>query len=132
MEGEWPRVILENGPVLGPAFLLWRLGFVIFFGWQTIKKVRLGNILPLLLFASSFLPMISGQFGQPTILGFAVFVTGLAMAAMKDDAATPAGMLLPGPGANMPMKPVRGRSAYAERLHGTATTQEQGNGSVAR
>ena len=131
MEGEWPRVILENGPVLGLAYLLWRVGFVLAFGWRTLKSVRLGNLLPLLLFSSSFLPMVSGQFGQPTILGFAVFTSGLALAAMKDDAVVPVAMEPPGAGPKMPLKPVRGRSAYAERLHGATATQEQSNGSVA-
>jgi hypothetical protein len=132
MEGEWPRIILENGPVLGMAYLLWRLGFVLRIGWLTIKSVLMGNLLPLLLFSSSFLPMISGQFGQPTILGFAVFVTGLALAAMQEDKIVPDPAKMPGDDAKIPMKPMRGRSAYAERLHGPATASERPNGSVAR
>jgi hypothetical protein len=132
MEGEWPRVILENGPLLGVAYLLWRLGFVLRVGWLTIKSVLMGNLLPLLLFSSSFLPMISGQFGQPTILGFAVFVTGLAVAAIQEGAPVPVDPKPPGDGKRIPMKPVRGRSAYAERLHGPAPIPERPNGSVAR
>jgi hypothetical protein len=132
MEGEWPRIILESGPVLGLAYLLWRLGFVGRVGWFSLKSVRAGNLLPLLLFSSSFLPMISGQFGQPTILGFAVFVTGLALAAMKDSDVEPDPAHPSHGGAKVPIKTVRGRSAYAERLHGSAATPEQTNGSVAR
>jgi len=132
MEGEWPRIILENGPVLGIAYLLWRLSFVLRILWLTIRSVLAGNLLPLLLFSSSALPLLNGQFGQPTILGFAVFVTGLALAAIQADPISPE---IPpdqreaGKGA---MKPVRGRSAYAERLHGGASTSERTNGSVAR
>jgi hypothetical protein len=131
MEGEWPRVILENGPLLGAAYLLWRLGLVFRIGWLSIKSVRIGNLLPLLLFSSSFLPLISGQFGQPTILGFAVFATGLALAAMP-------GSIVASPVAareanhRRQLKPVRGRSAYAERLHGPSADHERTNGSVAR
>ena len=132
MEGEWPRVILENGPLLGVAYLLWRLGLVLRVGWLTIKSVLMGNLLPLLLFSSSFLPMISGQFGQPTILGFAVFVTGLAVAAMQEGAPVPADPKPPDDGKRIPIKPIRGRSAYAERLHGPARIPERPNGSVAR
>jgi hypothetical protein len=68
MEGEWPRIIMENGPVLGIAYLLWRLAFFFRIFWLTIKSVLLGNLLPLLLFSSSGLPLLNGQFGQPTIL----------------------------------------------------------------
>ena len=132
MEGEWPRVILENGPVLGIAYLLWRFGFFLRVGWLCVKSVLMGNLLPLLLFASSFLPLISGQFGQPTILGFAVFVTGLAVAAMKEGAPVPTVPHSLENGKKRVMKPVRGRSAYAERLHGPATINERTNGSVAR
>jgi hypothetical protein len=131
MEGEWPRIILESGPVLGVAYLIWRLALVARLGWLTVKSVLLGNLLPLLLFSSSFLPVISGQFGQPTILGFAVFVTGLAAAAIRDDM-TPVVPQVSEAEKKTSMKPVRGRSAYAERLHGATVPQQQGNGSAAR
>lgn len=132
MEGEIPRVILENGPVLGLAYLLWRFGFCIRVGWLTIKSVLIGNLLPLLLFSSSFLPLVYGQFGQPTILGFAVFVTGLAVAAMQGGEEISTGSPPADAEIKMATKPLRGRSAYAERLHGPAPTPERSNGSVAR
>ena len=49
------------------------------------QSVRRGNVLPLLLFSSSGMPLMNGQFGPPTILGFAVFTTGLALAARNVD-----------------------------------------------
>jgi hypothetical protein len=76
--------------------------------------------------------MISGQFGQPTILGFAVFVTGLALAAMPKEIVAPVIAETPSQGSKVAIKPVRGRSAYAERLHGPSATPERSNGSVAR
>jgi hypothetical protein len=92
-----------------------------------------GNLLPLLLFASSFLAILSGQFGQPTILGFAVFTFGLALSARSGDQAVPA----PPPAqperrAAPRFHPVRGRSAYAEQLHGSAAQPAHVNGSVDR
>ena len=72
-EGEWARLLLESGPVLGLAFLLWRCGVVVRIGLLCLQSVRRGNVLPLLLFSSSGLPLMNGQFGPPTILGFAVF-----------------------------------------------------------
>jgi len=130
-EGEWSRIFLESGPVLGLAYVAWRFALVGRIGWLCMRSVRLGNLLPLLLFSSSFLPMISGQFGQPTILGFAVFTTGLALAAlnMKE--------VQPKPGASPPTRakvaiPMRGRSAYAERLHGSEAGPPQSNGAADR
>jgi hypothetical protein len=98
-----------------------------------MRSVRLGNLLPILLFSSSFLPMISGQFGQPTILGFAVFTTGLALAALTLNMKE----VQPKPGASPPTRakvaiPMRGRSAYAERLHGSEAGPPQSNGAADR
>lgn len=132
-EGEWPRVFLESGPILGLAYILWRLAIVATVGWSCIKCVRVGNLLPLLIFASAFLPMINGQFGQPTILGFAVFATGLTLAAMKESnlvSTTPSKRRGPVRG-RIPPK-IRGRSVYAERLHGPGNESTQANGSVDR
>src|SRR6185295_11204517 len=55
MEGEWPRIILESGPVLGIAYLVWRLGLVIRVLWLSIRSIISGNLLPILLFSSSIL-----------------------------------------------------------------------------
>src|SRR6202171_2880259 len=132
-EGEWARIFLESGPVLGLAYVAWRLALVGRMGWLCVKSVRLGNLLPLLLFSSSFLPMISGQFGQPTILGFTVSPTGLALAARNEET-----LLAPSvPGApSTRVKPaeriVRGRSVYADRLHGQGAPHDQSNGSADR
>lgn len=128
-EDEWSRVFLESGPILGLAFIAWRLALAMRTGWACVKSVRLGNLLPLLIFASAFFPMINGQFGQPTILGFAVFATGVALAAMKGGDITPAAPKVEPRKA--PIR-VRGRSVYAERLHGPPTESNLTNGSVDR
>ncbi len=128
-EDEWSRVFLESGPILGLAYILWRLTLVVKTGWACLKSVRLGNLLPLLIFASGFLPLINGQFGQPTILGFAVFATGLAVAAMKGGDVTPA---VPKVTPRKAPVRMRGRSVYAERLHGPPTESNLTNGTVDR
>lgn len=130
-EDEWSRVFLESGPILGLAYILWRCILAIRIGWLCLKSVLSGNLLPILLFSSAFLPMISGQFGQPTILGFVVFVSGLALAAlnMKEDPVKPAAIP---PLRKTLATSVRGRSAYAERLHGSDSGPVQGNGAVDR
>lgn len=131
-EGEWARMILESGPVFGLAFLLWRFAVVIRIGLLCLQSVQRGNLLPLLLFSSSGLPLMNGQFGPPTIVGFAVFTTGLALAARNadDDGDTVAPAICGRSGASE--RVVGRRSSYADRIHGPATPRNQSNGSVDR
>jgi hypothetical protein len=131
-EGEWARIILESGPVLGLAYLLWRCGVVVRIGLLCLRSVRHDNLLPLLLFSSGFLPLISGQFGQPTILGFAVFTMGLALAARTEDEEDVVALPGSGRGTAATERVVGRRSAYAERMHGPAPLPDQRNGSIDR
>ena len=64
--------------------------------------------------------MGSGQFGVPTILGFAVFGAGLCLAATHrpKDPEGPALFQISPESVTNPNRTVRGRSIYAERLHG--------------
>jgi hypothetical protein len=129
-EGEWSRVVLESGPVLGLAYILWRFGLAAQMAWGCLKCLRLGNVLPLLLFSSGFMSLLNGQFGQPTILGFAVFTIGLTLAAMRNEEIPPAtAMAEPVP---QRKKMVPSRSPYAERLHGPPADHGHTNGSADR
>ena len=127
-EGEWSRLFLEMGPVLGIAYVALRCGLVVWIGWLCLRSVRMGNVLPLLLFSSAFLPMLSGQFGQPTILGFAVFAAGLTLAARNEERLGTSAELKSPPRVNL----IRSRSAYAERLHNVNSRSSPTNGSVDR
>lgn len=128
-EGEWARLVLESGPVLGLAFVFWRIGVTIHILMLCLRSVRWGgNVLPLLLFASGGLPLINGQFGPPTVLGFAVFTTGLALAARNADEKSEPAPSARGAGGRV----VARRSAYAERLHRPVARRNQSNGSVDR
>jgi hypothetical protein len=131
-EGEWARLILESGPVLGVAFLLWRCGVVVHVGLLCLKSVRRGNVLPLLLFSSSGLPLMNGQFGPPTIVGFAVFTTGLALAARSSDDEGVVPDATSGRSGGAAERVVGRRSAYADRMHGPAAPRDQRNGSIDR
>ncbi len=137
-ESEWSRVFLESGPVLGLAFIVWRLCLVFRMGLACLGSVvRARNLLPLLLFSTCILPLVNGQFGQNTVLGFAVFAAGLTLAARKEDnligsittaSSTPVA----------PPRPAVARvSPYALRLHGVteesaADHPDHSNGSVDR
>lgn len=125
-EGEWDRMILETGPMLGSVYLLTRVLLAGALGFAAFQGLR-GNGDPLasLIFAGCFSEVVQGQFAQPTGLGFAVIAAGLCLSAARPPvapavAAVVAAAPLP-PGATPEPTPVarrRGRSAYAERLHG--------------
>ncbi len=81
-ESELARIVLELGPILGFAFIGWRLWLAVMLvalSWQSVRKD--GNALPWLLTGACFLNVLDGQWGPSTNLGFAVFVAGLALAA---------------------------------------------------
>jgi len=131
-EGEWARLIFESGPILGLAFILWRCGVIVHIGLLCLKSVRRGNLLPLLLFSSSGLPLMNGQFVPPTILGFAVFTTGLALAARNLDEETSPSTSEPLTRERQDQRVVRKRSPHAERIHQLSASHHPNNGSVDR
>ena len=121
-EGEWGRVVLESGPILGLAFLAWRSLLTITLGLFSIKHLKRGGILPIMLYCAGFLSLLNGQFGQPTNLGFACFVCGLCLAAGNVNAP-----LEPeAPAADAPaLRRVARRSRYAEDLHSPSAAPRQ-------
>jgi hypothetical protein len=95
-ENEWDRIVLEVGLVLGTMFIVLRIAIVISVLNVAIAAFRRGNSLPALLFSASWMDMLISQFGQPTALGFAVFMCGLSLAAAQgvpEDVAAPASPL---------------------------------------
>jgi hypothetical protein len=131
-EGEWARTILESGPVLGLSFIIWRCSVVVWIGLLCLRSVKRDNVLPLLIFSSAFSPMLTGQFGQPTILGFTVFATGLALAARNSDDESVVPISTSGRSTGAGERIVGRRSAYADRMHGPAAPRDQRNGSIDR
>lgn len=123
-ENEWTRIIFESGPILGLAFLIWRTLLAVYLGVVSLRALARGEILPLLLFSASFLIILSGQLGQPTSLGFAVVFNGLCLASTRP------GKIAPVPVTPTTPRLIRGRSAYADRLHGADASYR--NGSVDR
>jgi hypothetical protein len=82
-EGEWLRILTELGYLLGPMLILVRLSFAVKIGLYAHKALSKRNLLPWLLFSSTALLVINGQWGQPTTLGFAVLCAGLCIASTK-------------------------------------------------
>jgi len=129
-EGEWSRIFLESGPILGLAYVIWRCALALHIAWLSLRSSKAGNLLPLLLATSAFLPLISGQFGQPTVLGFCVFVSGLALAARNSDSISPSESEID-EGDQIPA-PIRRRSQYAEGLHTNGAVKPLSNGAADR
>lgn len=115
-EGEWGRVVLESGPILGFAFLAWRTLLTFSLGLFSYRQLQRGEIFPIMFYGAGFLALLNGQFGQPTNLGFAVFICGLCLAA--GNVKTPVPSEVPPTGPARPR--MARRSRYAERLHGAA------------
>jgi hypothetical protein len=82
-ESEWERTVVEMGPLLGLSFIglrIWLFFSMARFSYRAWKR---RNTSPLLLLSVCGLYVIQGEWGQPTILGFCVFVSGLVLAACK-------------------------------------------------
>jgi hypothetical protein len=80
-EGEWWRLLWEMGIFLGSAFILYRFWLTVrlgLFGWRMLGQ---GNPFPWIFFLAAGPLVLSGQWGQPTQLGFAIFSAGMALAA---------------------------------------------------
>jgi hypothetical protein len=119
-EGEWGRVILESGKILGAAYLIWRTMLTVSLGLFSIRQLKAGRLLPLLLYAAGFLSLLTGQFGQPTNLGFSVFICGLCLAAGNTRAPSDDQL----PPAERPARQIARRSRYAEQLHSAAAAAQ--------
>ncbi|MGH8095318.1 MAG: hypothetical protein ACREIF_17940 [Chthoniobacterales bacterium] len=132
-ENEWSRILLESGPILGLAFLIWRTVIAIKLGHFSIREVKAGNTLPLFLFSAGFFVLLQGPFGQPTSLGFAVVFAGLCLAARpRERAASEAVDSIRDDPNQLAVPRVRGRSTYAERLHDPNTRSKPGHGPLDR
>src|SRR5207247_1314928 len=90
-ENEWSRILLESGPILGVAFLIWRAVLTYRIGRFALRQLTVGNTLPILLFSTAFFALLQGPFGQPTSLGFAVVLAGLCRAAKPNEKRTETG-----------------------------------------
>ena len=131
-ESEWQRILLESGPILGLAFLIWRTLLTLRLGYLSLVVLIRGSILPTLLFSAGFLALANGQFGQPTSLGFAVVLNGFCLAVIQSKrTGEESGVTLTGMKHHPPKRILR-RSEYASRLHGPDIASDRTNGSLDR
>lgn len=81
-EGEWSRVVLEAGPVLGFSFLLYRVWLAGVMTFRALRAVNHQQLLPWLLAWSACRSIVTEQLSQPTNLGFMVLFSGLCLASI--------------------------------------------------
>lgn len=82
-EGEWAKMVLEIGPIMGMLYLGMRLGLSTWMLGKSFLLARQGELLPILLFGCAAVNIISGQWGQTTGLGFTILGAGLCLASMN-------------------------------------------------
>ena len=82
-EFEWNRIVAEMGIFLGTAMILVRVllgGKLVLGSLSVLKK---GGLLAWLLLSVGLINLIQSQWWQPTILGFGIFINGLAYSALR-------------------------------------------------
>jgi hypothetical protein len=83
-EDEWGKVFLELGPLLGGAFISFRIAIACYMASKAFHAlVTNRDNLPVLILSASAIAIIQNQWAPPTILGFAVLGAGLLLAAAK-------------------------------------------------
>jgi hypothetical protein len=86
-ESELGRLVLELGPIIGFAFIIWRAWLALSLLTRSWRDyVMNGSELAWLLAGAAYFPVLNGQWGPATQLGFAVFGAGLTLAALNEPA----------------------------------------------
>jgi hypothetical protein len=85
-EGEWGRLLYDNGFVLGSLLIGYRIALAGSIVFASYRAWRRGSSLSLLFAAACFLIVLNGQWGQTTTLGSAIIGGGLALAAAQPKA----------------------------------------------
>ncbi|HWA86657.1 MAG TPA: hypothetical protein VG710_10570, partial [Opitutus sp.] len=85
-EDEWGKIFLELGPLLGGAFIVFRLALTGMLALKSLNALLVQrDFLPLVIFAACGFPVALAQWAPPTILGFAVIGSGLLLASLNED-----------------------------------------------
>ncbi|HLW35074.1 MAG TPA: hypothetical protein VKS98_05395, partial [Chthoniobacterales bacterium] len=118
-----------SGPLLGVSFIIWRVALAVKLLRASLRALKAGEVLAILLFACVFLGVLNGQLGQPTTLGFTAALAGLCLAAARgattnDDEVDPEEETSP--------RPLPRRSVFADRIHRPANGTDHTNGFVDR
>jgi hypothetical protein len=83
-EGEWGRLLFDNGVVLGGLLVVYRIALTTFIMYVALQAWRRGSPLSLVFASAGFMLLLNGQWGQATTLGSAVIAGGLTLAAASN------------------------------------------------
>jgi hypothetical protein len=85
-EDEWSKIFLELGPILGGAFIGFRVFIVAYLLLKSLHVLytRRDN-LPILIWSACAFPIALNQWAPPTLLGFAVVGGGLLLASLNPE-----------------------------------------------
>lgn len=125
-ESEMDRIVMEMGPYLGLPYLLWRFAVLFFVTRMALASLRISeNTLPLFLTTACANDLVMGQFGQTTVLGFAVMAAGFALASTRRGESENAPGDIPATPLKSQLDPrVPSVSRYAEMLRAEMAQQE--------
>lgn len=82
-EGEWEKIVAELGIPLGLSYILFRIMLTWHLFKASTRSLKAKNTSPLLLFSVAAPLVLNGQWGPPTILGFAILSAGLVLASTR-------------------------------------------------
>lgn len=82
-ETEFSRIGGEQGIIFGGGLILLRIVFAISISVQSLKLSKEKKLLPFIICGAACIAIFQGQWAQPSILGYAVIMTGLVMASLK-------------------------------------------------
>jgi len=83
-EDEWTKDLLELGPILGTAFLLYRAALTVYLFFISIGALlRNKDPLPMAIWAAVAPAVLLYQWAPPTLLGYSVFGSGLLLASIN-------------------------------------------------
>jgi hypothetical protein len=83
-EGEWGRLLYDNGFILGSLLVGYRVTLAGTIVLASLQAWRRGSPQGLIFASAAFLLVLNGQWGQATSLGSAVIAGGLALVAAAD------------------------------------------------
>jgi len=83
-EGEWGRILYDNGFILGSLMIGYRIALASTIVFASFRAWRRRSPISLLFASACFLLVLNGQWGQTATLGAAVIGGGIALAAASD------------------------------------------------
>lgn len=82
-EGEWGRIIMEQGFLLGMGVILLRVSLSIKLTVKSFKRLSRGDLMPFILLSYFLISIPQAQWKQPTALGFCIMIAGLQIASLR-------------------------------------------------